>query len=149
MSNACDLSDDVIVILHSFSLLFLSFFFAKISPSFLAFEKLSLYLIKFALLTNIPNRHTEHTQIFSFSLFREGRLTDYNTHRGRIIRHLSLSHTLHDVIHVHYYEFHAKRAITTSVGSVRTEPATSSRDFNHKGSFSKSFFKERERERDE
>ena len=138
------MSDDVN--LQSFSLLFL-FFLPSVTKSVLFSLLKKKYLF----------RHK--TQNFSsFSLFREGRqitekddrlprrTTDY--HRERIVRHLSLSHKTR-FIHIHYYEFHAKRAITTSVGSVRTEPATSSRDFNHKGSFSKSFFKERERERDE
>ena len=104
--------------------------FVHQSQSFLAFEKkLSLS----------PTKHK-----FSLFLSLEDRL--HHTERETFVISCLIKH---DVIHIHYYEFHAKRAINTSVGSVRTEPATSSRDFNHKGSFSKSFFKERERERDE
>ena len=121
------------------SCLFLFFFSSSFRLLFCLSHKIIISPLFFSL--KKKNKNTQNTQNFE---------KDDTTHtqreereRENRSRHLSSSHA-RDVIHIiHYYEFHAKRAINTSVGSVRTEPATSSRDFNHKGSFLK---RERKRE---
>ena len=130
----------------SFSAL-LSPFCHKISP-LSRFKKKILSLAKTTIFSSTIYTQISHNTKFSplFLSFDEDRL--HNTEENRSSLLLSHYTTVYTYKHITRYEF-AKRAITTAFGSVRTEPATSSWDFNHKGSFSKSFFKEREKERRE